>query len=558
MHDHTRILELAASAIDFDLDPAERAELNAALENCPLCRRQASAMRATATILGRASDIGTPSRVRDVVIGAALRNGSRSPGWRPLLAASLSLLVVFGGAAVLVGSRGPASGPSAPPTSPVQSAVALASPTPSPIGSPTPTPTPVPSPAPTQSDLPDASLAPENNGALQAGDIAAMVTTGHVVIRTKPGTAADSAVYKIRINPGQRVLVLDGPVEASGYPWFHVRLGSIEGWAAGAGLDGETWLAPISNGRIAFVRSGADGTAEGIYTIPPDGSQPAVPLFTDASITSYRQLRWSPDGQRLAFAGRLVDGGNGSSEVFAIDADGSNLIRVTENDVDDDSPVWSPDGTRLAVRVVDPSVLGGSNVVVTPVDVPGVTILGAGANPVWSPDGLLLAMTVFDGSSTTLWVQAANGNDRRQVSAVAVASAPPAWSPDGQELAFISSGLFQVDAASGSVSRVAADPAWGPSWSAGGAIAFTTPGSASPGVFTVNPDGSALERVWDDSVPFAVPSWSPDGRRLLVYGSLADGSMQVLDRNPGGLTTLATDGPVSWPAWQPQVLLFGP
>lgn len=556
MHDHGRILELAATAIDFELDPSERAELETALESCPLCRRQASAMRATATILGRASDIGTPSRVRDVVVGVALRNGTRSPGWRPLLAAGLSLLVVFGGAAVFIGSRGSDVGPSASPaTSPLQSAVAFASPTPTPATSSLSTPTAVPSPSPTQTSGPEATFVPDDNGPLRAGDIAAMVTTGHVVIRTKPGTGTDSAVYKIKINPGQRALVLDGPVEASGYPWFHVRLGIIEGWAAAAGLNGEPWLVPVRNGLIAFVRSAADGSAEGIYTASLDGSASAVPLFADSGITGYGQLTWSPDGRRLAFVGRLVGAGNGSSEVFVIDADGSNLIRVTQNDVDDDSPAWSPDGTRLAVRVaqVDPSAPGDTNVVVTPVDTPGVTVLGPGAYPVWSPDGSLIAMTVADHGSSRIWVQAPDGSGRVQLTGVSVADARAGWSPDGQTLVFSSSGMFLVDVASGTMSRLATEPGTEPSWSVAGLVAFATVGSASPDVFVVNPDGTGLKRLVGDQGQVSAPVWSPDGRQLLLGAGLPGSAITVVDASTGAVTTIVDDGISSSAAWQPRL-----
>src|SRR3990172_1186040 len=174
MHDHREILALAAAAIDFELDPAERSQLNAALETCHLCRRQAAEMRATATILRRPSDIGTPDRVRDVVIGAALRSGRRKPPWRSLLAASLSLLVVLvvlGGAAVIVGNRGFGLVPTTPPSAsaPVQTAAAQASPTASPIPT-----EPVPSsPAET---APAFSPLPVGDGPLRAGDIAAPVS----------------------------------------------------------------------------------------------------------------------------------------------------------------------------------------------------------------------------------------------------------------------------------------------------------------------------------------------------------------------------------------------
>ena len=387
MHDHAEILRLAAAAIDFELDPAERSQLDAALETCHLCRRQATAMRATATILRRPSDIGTPSRVRDVVIGAALRGSRRTPGMRSLVAVSLSLLVVLGGTAVIVGNRGlDFLPPPSPLTSaPIQTAAAQASPAPSPTPSPTPSETPVqtataqasapaspaqsataqptvtaaPSPSEAQATAPaetaPASASPGTASRLAAGDIAAMVSDGRLVIRTLPGTGADSAIFKTKIYPGQRLLILEGPVEASGYPWFRVQLGTIEGWVAAASREGEPWLAPVRNGLIAFVGDAGDGSGEAIYTVGPDGTSGEAVLLADPSLTHFEQLTWSPDGRRLAFVGTPADSVNGSAEIFVVDTDGSNLVQITRNKVDDDSPAWSPDSTQIAFRQAGPS-----------------------------------------------------------------------------------------------------------------------------------------------------------------------------------------------------------
>ena len=208
MHDHDETLALAAAAIDFELDPAERSKLEAALVTCPLCRRQAAAMRATATILRRPSDIGTPSRVRDVVLGTALRGGRGTPPWRSILAASLSLLVVLGGTAFVVGNRGFGLIPTTPPSAsaPVQTAPAQASPS----GSPTPTLAQPSAPLETAAPQPSPAVAPTpaDGGVLRAGDMAAMVSDGRLVIRTQPGTGADSAIFKTKIFPGQRVLTI--------------------------------------------------------------------------------------------------------------------------------------------------------------------------------------------------------------------------------------------------------------------------------------------------------------------------------------------------------------
>jgi anti-sigma factor RsiW len=560
MHDHREILALAAAAIDFELDAAERSQLDAALETCPLCRRQAASMRATATILRRPSDIGTPARVRDVVIGAAMRGGRGTPGLRSLLAVSLSLLVILGGTAALIGNRGlNILPPSESASAPIQTATASASPTvspsaatqSSPVASPIPT-EPVPSSA--TETAPASSPSPVDDGPLRAGEIAAMVSDGVLVIRTQPGTGADSAIFKTKIRPGQRVVTIEGPVEASGYPWFRVRLGIIEGWVAAAGRDGEPWLAPVRNGLIAIVRDAGDGSGEAIYTVGPDGMSDPALLFADPGLVHYEQLTWSPDGRRLAFVASPADSVDGSTEIFTIDADGSNLVRITQNEVDDDSPAWSPDGTRLALRVdeVDPGAPADSNVVVTPVVGPGVTILGPGSNPSWSPDGLQVAMTVAEGGSSRIWVQAPDGSGRRQIAEVSVASRPPTWSPDGRQLLVSSSGLILVDVVSGSITPLTAEPGSMPAWSIGGTIAFSTTGSASPGLFVVASDGSGLRRISGDLRFATAPDWSPDGRWLLLGGE--GGSPAAVDPGSGNLTVLGyNDGTIRSPAWQPRL-----
>jgi hypothetical protein len=220
-------------------------------------------MRATATVLRRPLDIGTPGRVRDVVIGAALDRRGSAPGLRSLLAASLSILVVVGGAAVFIGTRGLGVLPVASPaiSSPAQTALAeSARHRRSPPDAPTSTPsTAIPAPSPGTD--------------LRPGDLAAMVTDGRLVIRTLPETGANSAIFKTRLYPGQRVLVLEGPVEADGYPWYRIRLGVIEGWVAAADHDGEPWLVPVANGSITFVREAADGSGDAIHTIDADGNR---------------------------------------------------------------------------------------------------------------------------------------------------------------------------------------------------------------------------------------------------------------------------------------------
>jgi Tol biopolymer transport system component len=47
---------------------------------------------------------------------------------------------------------------------------------------------------------------------------------------------------------------------------------------------------------------------------------------------------WSPDGTRIAFQSDR----DGNWEIYLMNADGSGLFRLTENDKKDTEPAWRP------------------------------------------------------------------------------------------------------------------------------------------------------------------------------------------------------------------------
>ena len=53
---------------------------------------------------------------------------------------------------------------------------------------------------------------------------------------------------------------------------------------------------------------------------------------------------WSPDGKQIAFASNP----DGNSDIYIMDANGTNLTQITHNDADDLEPAWSPDGKQIA------------------------------------------------------------------------------------------------------------------------------------------------------------------------------------------------------------------
>ena len=148
---------------------------------------------------------------------------------------------------VLAACSATAAAPSpAPSTAPTPSASVVVpsdappSPTPSPRATPTPVQTATAAPA-APTAAPDDSLLPY-----------ARVVANELRVRSEPSDQA--LVRQPSLPNGMLVVVVDGPVHASGYDWYQVQPTILEesarfypfGWVAGADKDGEPWLEPAA------------------------------------------------------------------------------------------------------------------------------------------------------------------------------------------------------------------------------------------------------------------------------------------------------------------------
>ena len=88
---------------------------------------------------------------------------------------------------------------------------------------------------------------------------------------------------------------------------------------------------PGQNGNIAYM--GFDGNDFEIYTISPTGG---TPLQVTNNELHDETPSYSPDGKKIAYAG--FDGND--SEIYTIDATGGTPFQVTNNATDDEAPSW--------------------------------------------------------------------------------------------------------------------------------------------------------------------------------------------------------------------------
>ena len=93
-----------------------------------------------------------------------------------------------------------------------------------------------------------------------------------------------------------------------------------------------------------------------IYVMNADGSN--LIQLTDLGDQN-KDIAWSPDGSRIAFSSKRGGGSVANYEIYVMDADGSNVIRLTNNFTWDSLPIWSPDG--LQIVFVSTRGLGSGN-----------------------------------------------------------------------------------------------------------------------------------------------------------------------------------------------------
>ena len=210
---------------------------------------------------------------------------------------------------------------------------------------------------------------------------------------------------------------------------------------------------------------------------------------------------------------------DGNSEIYVMDSDGGNQIRLTHDPAMDSDPAWSPDGNRIAF--VSRRNGGVDRIYVMDSDGQRLKQLTKDFNcsePAWSPDGTKIAFT-RSGAGRQVWVMDADGGNQTRLTHVGQ-NYDPAWSPDGSRIAITSSRLgggIVVMAENGENQERLTRGVWAhenPSWSPDGhwiAHDFWHKGAVYQ-IFAVRTDGSGLSRRLTRNEPHKrFPAWSPDG-----------------------------------------------
>ena len=213
------------------------------------------------------------------------------------------------------------------------------------------------------------------------------------------------------------------------------------------GLDDRAPAWSPDGRKLAFESNRNNGTYN-VFVMNADGSN-AAPLTNDPYPIGNSDPAWSPDGSKIAFVSSR--GGPGKIEIWVMNADGSNPTRLTVSEPYNTGtinpvystawePAWSPDGTKIAFSSrrngdfnLDIYVMNadGSNQVRL-TDHPAQE-----REPSWSPDGSKITFTSQRDGNHEVYMMNADGTNQRNLTNFSGGNDyQSVWSPFGDKIAF--------------------------------------------------------------------------------------------------------------------------
>lgn len=293
---------------------------------------------------------------------------------------------------------------------------------------------------------------------------------------------------------------------------------------------------PGNNGRIVFERLVGPNFTSQIATVDPGGRN--IRRLTDFNAGA-GEPAWSPTGGRIVFSHHFEDGRPGA--LFSMRAGGENRKRLSHRCrgqcLEDYEPSYSPDGNQIAFsRAFGPIVNDNASEIDIMVmrrngtqirTIKRFRLNGRNLEPhsaVWSPNGERLALMLLDATSpskkSAIFTLELDTDELDRVTPFHLNAGNPDWSPNGARILFNSNfegqaaaNLFTVDPDGSNLRQLTDNPRgrsfFEPTWSpTGRQIAFVAASThVPPHIVKMHVGGQDKHRVTSAARPGVHPEW---------------------------------------------------
>jgi TolB protein len=264
----------------------------------------------------------------------------------------------------------------------------------------------------------------------------------------------------------------------------------------------------IFDTKIAFI--GKNGSTSEIYAVNFDGSNLT-------KITDYRSLtllpRWSPNGRQMTFTSYR----DGNPDLYLFDLDKRSVRKISSIRGLNLAASWSADGKKILMTL---SKEGNQDIYAMDLQEGKTKRLTSddsiNVSPAWSPNGGKIAFVSDRSGSPQIFIMGADGGNPRRLTYKGNYNTSPAWCPKGKRIAFegLSGGAFQIftmdEDGSNLIQLTVQGRNESPSWSPDGRyIAFTSKTNGRQKLCVMNANGSNVRVLHDGMPEYSNTAWSP-------------------------------------------------
>lgn len=287
--------------------------------------------------------------------------------------------------------------------------------------------------------------------------------------------------------------------------------------------------APPTAGRIAF-HSARSGELD-IYVMNADGTD--LQRLTESPGRDF-EPDWSPDGKTIVFSSDRDDPEN--AQLYVMNSDGSDPKALMPfSDADFIAPRWSPDGEWVLFHS-NQAVDGEARFEIYKVRKDGTELTNLSNTPGnnfrgdWSPDGQRIIFVSERDSNRELYVMNADGSNQVRLTDNQADDNRPRWSPDGSKILFEgnrdgdNTALYLMDA---------------------------------PSLVVAGPQEDKIRLLTFPGFNSQAGAWAVDGEKIVLSADRDSDSIQnwdvyIMDADATNIYRLTTDPELDrFPAWTP-------